>query len=171
MSTIPTNQRGWHYPPIEARVLDDSERNQLAGLRHEACEHHCESCGTCDWRPTGPTTDEAVPGMMVGDHWYCTDCIPDTWLPGPTPLGGENGFNPGPELRVEHDGLALTIQRSHLTDDAALYYWSITTDGTLVPLVDGTLTCYETTMPLTRVAGHLAFRAVDRGCGGVGTGT
>lgn len=85
------------------------------------------------------------------------ELVPECWM-----LGREDGFNPGPELRVEHDGLALTIQRSHLTDDAALYCWSITTDGTLVPLVDGTLTCHEPEMPLTRVAGHLAWHWYHR---------
>lgn len=29
------------------RQLDDSERNQLAELRHEACEAHCADCGEC----------------------------------------------------------------------------------------------------------------------------
>lgn len=101
--------RAHTYPVPTARVLDDSERNQLAGLRHEACEHHCESCGACDWRPTGPTTDEAVPGMMVGDHWYCTDCIPDTWLPEPDP---STGYNPGDciewTLGRDKDGYGFT---------------------------------------------------------------
>ena len=84
---------------------------------------------------------------------YDPDAIPDTWTPEPDPA---EGYAPGPELRVEHDGLALTIQRSHLHPDHAIYYWSITTDGTLVPLIDGTLTA-EPTLPLTNVAGHLAW--------------
>jgi hypothetical protein len=149
MSTTPTNQRGWHYPPIEARVLDDSERNQLAELAHEGCERHCAECGRCDWYPTGPTTEAPVTGQIIADDWYCEDCYP---TPGP-----EIGFNPGPELRVEHDGLALTIQRSHLHPDHAIYYWSITTDGALVPLVDGGLTSDDPTMSLTTIAGHLAW--------------
>lgn len=56
----------------QPRQLDDSARNQLAGLRHEPCEEHCTVCGACDWRMTGPMSDEKVP--MVNGR--CPDCIP-----------------------------------------------------------------------------------------------
>ena len=145
--------RAHTYPVPHAYDLDDSDRNVLAELAHEGCERHCEICGTCDWRWTGPETTVDVAGMEIGDRWYCQDCIPDTWRPD----AAGDGFNPGPELAVSHDGITLTIQRSHLHDDRAEYYWQILTEGTLVPLVDGALICRDVTMPLTRVAGLLAW--------------
>lgn len=57
---------------VAPRQLDDSERNQLAELRHEPCEDHCTECGACDWRPTGPFSDEKVPIA----NGLCPDCIP-----------------------------------------------------------------------------------------------
>ena len=60
--------------------LCDSDRNILAGLRHEACENHCAECGRCDWESTGPDTIRTVP-MHAVDHghsiaYYCDDCDP-----------------------------------------------------------------------------------------------
>jgi hypothetical protein len=52
--------------------MDDSDRNILAGLKHEACEDHCTECGACDWRPTGPMSEEPVP-IVDG---LCPDCCP-----------------------------------------------------------------------------------------------
>lgn len=60
------------------RALSDDQRNQLAELQHEACEHHCADCGRCDWEscnPPGATRD--VPMIEVGpDVWLCPDCTP-----------------------------------------------------------------------------------------------
>ena len=86
------------------------------------------------------------------------DQIPEAWQPEQP----ADGFNPGPELTVSHDDITLTIQRSHLLDDHAIYHWQILTDGTLVPLVDGVLVSYEPAMPLHRVAGHLAWHWYHR---------
>jgi hypothetical protein len=70
--------RAYTYPVPTARVLDDSERNQLAELRHEGCEAHCDECGRCDWEPTGPTTERTVPMTEIGDDRYlCPDCYSD----------------------------------------------------------------------------------------------
>lgn len=52
----------------------NSDRDIMASLRHEACEAHCTECGACDWRPTGPMSDEAVP-MING---LCPDCLPQS---------------------------------------------------------------------------------------------
>ena len=65
-------RRAHTYPVPVARELDDSERNQLSELRHEACEDHCTECGCCDWFPTGPTTERPVP-IIDG---LCPDCTP-----------------------------------------------------------------------------------------------
>lgn len=51
-------------------IYTDDERNILAELRHEACEDHCTECGCCDWRPTGPMSDEPVPIV----NGLCPDC-------------------------------------------------------------------------------------------------
>lgn len=40
-------RRAHTYPVPTARVLDDSERNQMDELRHEGCEGHCADCGEC----------------------------------------------------------------------------------------------------------------------------
>ena len=79
--------------------LCDSDRNILAGLRHEACENHCAECGRCDWESTGPDTIRTVP-MHAVDHghsiaYYCDNCAPSPDEPcawcdqpvTPTPFG------------------------------------------------------------------------------------
>jgi len=57
----------WHYPRPVARQLDDSERNQLAELRHEACDYHCDECGGC------VTCDDEHHINSVADD-VCEDC-------------------------------------------------------------------------------------------------
>lgn len=57
----------WHYPRPQARQLSDSESNQLAELRHEGCEAHCEECKGCIEYGAIPHTDS------VGDT-VCEDC-------------------------------------------------------------------------------------------------
>lgn len=54
-------RRAHTYPAPVTHELDDSERNQLAELRHEGCDDHCTECGCCDWFPTGPMTERPVP--------------------------------------------------------------------------------------------------------------
>jgi len=60
------------------RVLCDSDRNIMAGLAHEACDTHCEDCGTCSPRQTNLNVWEDVP--MVDDEAtglrLCEDCNP-----------------------------------------------------------------------------------------------
>lgn len=55
-------------PPVSSGWCD-SDRNIMAGLRHEACEGHCCDCGKCiDYGETVhylPTE---------GDDEYCDDC-------------------------------------------------------------------------------------------------
>jgi len=62
-------------------VLDDSARNQLRGLQHEACAAHCDSCDCCvgeGIRQVGVNEWEDVP-YRTGDNGEvrCEDCIPD----------------------------------------------------------------------------------------------
>jgi len=66
------------------RQLDDSERNQLAGLEHEACETHCDDCGRCLGKDAEPVTGgpfhityRDVEFTTVGDADYCEDCTPN----------------------------------------------------------------------------------------------
>lgn len=62
------------------RQLDDSERNQLAGLQHEACETHCADCGACvgkDAEIIGINRYRDVEFTTVGDADYCEDCTPN----------------------------------------------------------------------------------------------
>lgn len=59
---------------LERPALDDSARNQLAGLAHEPCEHHCADCGRCDWEPVSPFDTVTVPGRVVDGEWLCEDC-------------------------------------------------------------------------------------------------
>jgi hypothetical protein len=51
-----------------ARQLDDSERNQLAELRHEPCFAHCEDCGRC-------IEEGDAFSIADGTHdYFCEDC-------------------------------------------------------------------------------------------------
>jgi hypothetical protein len=47
--------------------MDDSDRNIMRSLMHEACEHHCVECGTC------------IPGLAVAENEQgepvCDDCV------------------------------------------------------------------------------------------------
>lgn len=65
--------------PPASRQLDDSERNQLAELQHEACEDHCVSCGQCvgkGIRQVGPEEWEDVPFRRdEHEEAHCEDCI------------------------------------------------------------------------------------------------
>lgn len=74
------------YPT--GRVLDDSDRNILADLAHEACEWHCSECGCCSWRSVGParTVDIEFVYDRRNDLHLCRDCA-DAGLPIPTPEG------------------------------------------------------------------------------------
>lgn len=50
------------------RQLDDSERNQLAALRHDPCFAHCEGCGRC-------IEESDAFSVADGTHdYYCEDC-------------------------------------------------------------------------------------------------
>jgi len=73
---------------VQPRALSDSESNQLAELRHEPCQEHCDECGTCDWRMTGPVTDEKVPMFTVGTRRLCEDCLPPGFDPSDPERGG-----------------------------------------------------------------------------------
>lgn len=93
MSTYP-------YPPITARPLSDDQRNQLAELRHEACEHHCADCGRCDWEscnPPGATRD--VPMIEVDGEWFCDDC----YCPTCDSLGVVPVVQAGPDVFGNYD--------------------------------------------------------------------
>ena len=58
--------------------------------------------------------------------------IPPTW-------GGQpEGYSPGPELAISLDGLTVTVQRTHRTDNATYYYWRLMCEGHLAPMDDGT---------------------------------
>ena len=61
-----------------ARQLDDSERNQLRELAHEACEWHCNDCGACDWEYVSPGHGkvEHFPANYLpnDENPYCDDC-------------------------------------------------------------------------------------------------
>jgi hypothetical protein len=141
--------------------LDDSARNQLAGLQHEACEHHCEDCGRCDVDPTGPATTKYVPMTKIGEHWYCEDCaqplidliIPEAWKPEPAAYG----YDPGPELSMTSGDVTLTVQRTHLHLDTAAYYWRILIEGHQLPAVDGSIIALDPTMTTARVAAELCW--------------
>lgn len=63
------------------RVWDDSDRNIMASLAHEACEAHCDDCGACvgedaELVAIGPGGEKRrdVPYTVVGDHNYCEEC-------------------------------------------------------------------------------------------------
>ena len=59
--------------PNHPRLLDDSERNQLAELAHEADEP-CPICGDMvSPMPTGPTTWEWPHGDVDGEP-LCENC-------------------------------------------------------------------------------------------------
>lgn len=146
--------RAHTYPVPTARVLDDSERNQLADLRHEACEAHCDECGRCDWEPTGPTTDRPVPMTGHAGAVYCPDCLPDTWRP---ELDPADGYFPGPELAATYNDVTLTVQRTHLHPDRAAYYWRLMLEGHHAPAADGTVVALDPTMTTRSVALALAW--------------
>ena len=65
----------------QPRVLDDSARNQLRELQHEACEGHCDSCDNCvgkGIRQVGLEEWDDVPYRTSKDGVVrCEDCIPD----------------------------------------------------------------------------------------------
>lgn len=63
------------------RVLDDSDRNILASLAHEACETHCVDCGTClgedaETVAIGPggVKYADVPYITINNEDYCQEC-------------------------------------------------------------------------------------------------
>lgn len=49
-----------------------------------------------------------------------------------------DGYNPGPELAATHDGITLTVQRTHLYRTSAVYYWRVMVEGHSIPMADGT---------------------------------
>lgn len=54
--------------------LSDSDSNILAELRHEGCEAHCDECGQCDWKHTGPMSTRPVPMSVINGRTLCEDC-------------------------------------------------------------------------------------------------
>lgn len=67
-----------------------------------------------------------------------------------------HGYNPSPELAVTYDGVTLTVQRTHLHAEHAIYHWQILTEGCVIPLIDGTMHA-GSTMPLRDAAAALAW--------------
>ena len=85
--------------------------------------------------PNAPAQLNARQAMNVTE-------LPDAWKPDPA-----DGYNPGPELRATHDGITLTVQRTHLHDTLAVYYWQITVEGHSIPMADGTFSCSSMAPP------------------------
>jgi hypothetical protein len=190
MSTLHNDgapRRAHTYPVPTTRALDDSERNQLAELRHEGCEAHCDECGRCDWEPTGPTTTRTVPMTEVRqcctrhrrmvDHpandpcspteqpcttlHYCPDCLPEQYDLIPETWRPEpdpaDGYLPGPEIAGTYGDVTLSVQRTHLHPDRAAYYWRIMLEGHHAPAADGTVVALDPTMTTRSVALALAW--------------
>lgn len=157
MSTLHNDgapRRAHTYPVPTAQVLDDSERNQLAELRHEGCEAHCDECGRCDWETIGPLNTIDIPMTEHAGAVYCPDCLPDTWRPEPDPA---DGYLPGPELAATYNDVTLSVQRTHLHQDTAAYYWRIMLEGHHAPAADGTVVALDPTMTTRSVALALAW--------------
>ena len=68
-------------PASIRRPLDDSARNQLQELQHEACAGHCDSCDCCvgkGIRQVGPEEWEDVPFRTADNgEIRCEECIPE----------------------------------------------------------------------------------------------
>lgn len=78
--------------------------------------------------------------------------IPQTWQQHPA----ADGYNPGPELTATYDGITVAVQRTHLHDDRATYYFEIRTEGTAIPLIDGAIIT-PPTMPIAEAAAFLCW--------------
>lgn len=148
MSTASHRWNNYHPPR-----MDDSDRNILAGLRHEPCEAHCSECGRCDWEPTGPNSIRHIPMTRIDDERsICPDCLPEPWRPEPQPTG----YNPGPALTATHDDVTLTVQRTHLYPHTAVYYWQVLIEGRSIPMADGTYSA-DATAALPNAAAAIAW--------------
>lgn len=56
-----------------------NDSNIITSLQHEACEAHCEECGTClgdGVKQTGPDTFIDVPVITYDGATFCADCAP-----------------------------------------------------------------------------------------------